>query len=169
MVKIKRIIIKIVRRLRAFRIISKEKSYIRDFKYSLKSCGENLSLYGKVDVVHNSRIVIGNDVCLNEKVYLNGESGIIIGNNVTLSYGVKVISTGYIIEDFIYNHKRNHFNDKTIIIGDNCWIGAASIILPGVHISGKNVIVGAGSVVTKDITESNVVYAGNPAKKIKDI
>ena len=54
-----------------------------------------------------------------------------------------------------------------IIIGNNCFIGARSTILPGVTI-GDNTIIGAGSVVTKDIP-SNVVAVGNPCKIIKDI
>lgn len=50
-------------------------------------------------------------------------------------------------------------------IGDNCVVGISAIILPGVRI-GNNVIVGAGSVVTKDVP-SNVIIAGNPARVIK--
>ena len=52
-------------------------------------------------------------------------------------------------------------------IGRNCWIGAGSIILPGVTI-GDNVVIGAGSVVTKDI-ESNVVAVGNPCKVMRPV
>ena len=51
-----------------------------------------------------------------------------------------------------------------IVIDDNCFIGANSTILPGVHIH-ENVIVGAGSIVTKDL-EANSVYAGVPARRI---
>lgn len=52
-----------------------------------------------------------------------------------------------------------------IYIGENCFIGARSVILYGVTIA-DNVIVAAGSVVTKSINESNVIVAGNPAKVI---
>lgn len=55
----------------------------------------------------------------------------------------------------------------SICIGKNTWIGANVIILPNVKI-GDNVVIGAGSVITKDI-EDNTVYAGNPARKIKEI
>jgi maltose O-acetyltransferase len=54
-----------------------------------------------------------------------------------------------------------------VTIGDNCWLGAGSIICPGVTI-GNNVVVGAGAVVTKDFGD-NVVIAGNPAKVIKEL
>lgn len=56
-------------------------------------------------------------------------------------------------------------NDKPIIIEDDVWIGSRVILLPGVTI-GKGAIVGAGSVVTKDVGE-NAIVAGNPAKEIK--
>lgn len=55
---------------------------------------------------------------------------------------------------------------KPTIIGKDCWIGAHSIIMAGVRI-GDGVIVAAGSVVTKDLEEYGV-YAGTPAKRIKD-
>lgn len=56
---------------------------------------------------------------------------------------------------------------KPIKIGDNCWLGAGVIVLPGVTI-GDNVVVGAGSVVTKDVPD-NVVVAGNPARVIRQL
>lgn len=54
---------------------------------------------------------------------------------------------------------------KPVTIGDNVWVGGNCIILPGVSI-GNNAIIGAGSVVTKDVPE-NAVVAGNPAKVIR--
>lgn len=51
-------------------------------------------------------------------------------------------------------------------IGDNCFIGGGTIILPGIHI-GNNCIVGAGSVVTKDVPD-NCIVAGNPARIIRE-
>jgi galactoside O-acetyltransferase len=54
-----------------------------------------------------------------------------------------------------------------IHIGKNCWLGAGVIVLPGITI-GDNTVVGAGSVVTKDLP-ANVVAVGNPAKVIKKL
>lgn len=56
---------------------------------------------------------------------------------------------------------------KSIKIGRNVWIGSNSTILPGVTV-GDNAVIGAGSVVTRDVPE-NMVAAGNPAKVIKCI
>ena len=55
----------------------------------------------------------------------------------------------------------------SVIIEDNCWIGAGVIICPGVHI-GENRVIGAGSVVVHDIP-ANSVAAGNPCKVIRKI
>ena len=52
-------------------------------------------------------------------------------------------------------------------IGKNCWIGANAVVLPGITI-GDNVVIGAGSVVTKDIP-SNVVAAGNPCRVLRQV
>ncbi len=57
---------------------------------------------------------------------------------------------------------------KGATIGENTKIGANATILPDIII-GKNCLVGAGSLVTKNLLEDNYVYAGNPAKKIKHI
>ena len=56
---------------------------------------------------------------------------------------------------------------KEVVIGDHVWVGANSIILKGVHI-GRGAVIGAGSVVTKDVPEMTI-YAGNPARYIKDV
>ncbi len=85
-----------------------------------------------------------------------------IGNNVTLAPRVHILahdaSTGLFLK---YTRFAN------VSIGNNVFIGAGSIILPGVEI-GDNVIIGAGSIVSKNIP-SNSVAAGNPAKVIKPI
>ena len=54
-----------------------------------------------------------------------------------------------------------------MLIGENCWIGAGAVILPGVTI-GDNTVIGAGSVVTKDIP-ANVVAFGNPCRVQREI
>lgn len=92
--------------------------------------------------------------------YIQATNGIIFGNNVELGPGVKIISSNHDINNF-----RKHLKCKSIIIGNNVWVGANSIILPSVEI-GDNVIIGAGSIVTKNIP-SNSIAVGNPCMVIK--
>lgn len=90
-----------------------------------------------------------------------------IGNDVTIASDVKLIT-----HDGSSRLFRNKFPEMSrfgnrfapIIVEDNVFIGMNALILPGVRI-GTNSIVGAGSVVTKDV-EANTVVAGNPARKI---
>lgn len=145
----------------------KEKKKINTFKKPLASCGNNLHLFGIPEISYCNRLKIGNDCRINSNVYINARSGITIGNDVTLSNGSKIISTGYDISHWINTGEKIHTENASVFIGDHCWIGANAIILPGVRITGEYVVVGAGAVVTKDITESKVVVAGVPAKIIK--
>ena len=94
--------------------------------------------------------------------YINATNGIYFGKNILFASGVKLISGNH---DF--NDRESHIEESPIVVKDNVWLGANVVVLPGVTI-GKNTIVGAGSVVTKNL-DSNSVYAGNPAKKIKDL
>lgn len=86
---------------------------------------------------------------------------ITIGDNVALGPGVKFLSGGH-----DYSRENLPVVASPIKVGDRVWIGGLSIILPGVTI-GEGAIVGAGSVVTKDVAPHTVV-AGNPARYIKD-
>ena len=87
-----------------------------------------------------------------------------IGNDVTITKGV-ILLCHDMGKDYIHKKKHNNEIVGRIKIGDNCFIGMNSIILPNVKI-GNNVVVGAGSVVTKSIPD-NAVVAGNPIKIIR--
>ena len=139
----------------------------KSFAESLASCGENLKLFGEPIIFSPERLSVGDDFRINHNVYINARSGVTIGDDVTLSYGAKIISTGYDVEHWMNTGEKMHIVDAPVTIGNHCWIGTDAIILPGVNITGEYVVVAAGAVVTKDITESKVVVGGVPAKIIK--
>lgn len=93
--------------------------------------------------------------------YFQAINGINLGRNCLFAPSVKLISANH---DF-HMHERS-VESTAISIGDDCWIGANAIILPGVRL-GNDCIVGAGSVVTKSFIESGLLIAGNPARVIK--
>lgn len=136
-------------------------------KNAVASCGNNLKVLGKTEIIAPERITIGNDCKINSTVLINARSGVFIGDDVTLSPGSKILSTGYDVERWIKTGKKVHTEDTPVKIGNHCWIGTDAIILPGVDISGEYVVIAAGAVVTKDITESKVIVAGVPAKIVK--
>ena len=84
---------------------------------------------------------------------------ITIGDNVTLAPCVHILA--HDSSTYMFLGKTRAAN---VVIGSNVFVGAGSIILPGVHI-GNRVIIGAGSIVTKDIPD-NSVAVGNPAKVV---
>jgi carbonic anhydrase/acetyltransferase-like protein (isoleucine patch superfamily) len=90
-----------------------------------------------------------------------------IGNNVHIASGVNILTHGFdwSVLKGLYNDVVGSFGE--VVIGNNVFIGSRATILKGCHI-GDNVIVGAGSVVTKDLA-SNAVYVGNPARRLCSI
>jgi len=100
---------------------------------------------------------------LAKNCFFDARNGIVIGKNVWIAHGVNFISQDH--SNIDYNQYKT---ENPIVIGDNCLIGANSIILPGVQL-GEHTIVGAGSVVTKSFLEGNIIIAGNPAKIVKKI
>lgn len=104
----------------------------------------------KMDIGSNVRISwrANLDITINPR-------GIHIGDDVLITRGV-----------YIMAHDAARGIKRDVYIGANCFIGIASIILPGVHI-GNNCIVGTGAVVTKDFPDNSII-AGNPAKRIKE-
>jgi acetyltransferase-like isoleucine patch superfamily enzyme len=95
--------------------------------------------------------------------FQNFNGSIIIGKGTYIAPNVGIITA---------NHDPNNLEcylpANNVVIGQNCWIGMNSVILPGVNL-GDHTIVGAGSVVTKSFFEGNCIIAGNPAKLIKFI
>lgn len=131
-----------------------------------KSCGKPLPKIGNhAKISHPAMISCGRGVVLNSLVYLDGKGGIELGDNVTVSCGGKII-TGSLEIDETGTLGKHHIRKK-VVIGNNVWIGTDAIILPGVTIGG-NTIIGAGSVVTKDL-EGGRIYAGIPARAIREI
>ena len=115
-----------------------------------------------------AEIFIGDNVGISGAT-INATKSVRIGNNVLVGSGCLITDTDSHPID--WQDRINNLNEKTIsspvVIEDNVFIGARSIILKGVTI-GKNSVIGAGSVVVKSIPE-NCIAGGNPAKVIKHL
>lgn len=107
----------------------------------------------------------GHHVYANFNLTMVDDTDIFVGDNVMFGPNVTVATAGHPVEPE-RRRKAAQFNIP-VHIGDNVWIGAGAVILPGVTI-GENSVIGAGSVVTKDIP-ANVVAVGNPCRVLREI
>ena len=108
---------------------------------------------------------LGNNVYFNFNATLVDDTHIYIGDCTMLGPNVVIATAGHPILPEL-REKALQYN-LPVHIGRNCWLGAGVIVLPGVTI-GDNTVIGAGSVVTKDIP-ANVVAVGNPCKVLREI
>lgn len=90
-----------------------------------------------------------------------------LGNNVLVGGGVQIFDNDFHPINYRERQEAEKIKTNPVIVEDNVFIGANSIILKGVRI-GKGSVIGAGSVVTKNVP-ANEVWAGNPARYVKTI
>ncbi|QKZ15435.1 acyltransferase [Spirosoma sp. KUDC1026] len=114
---------------------------------------ESTKIYGK-----KNKLNIGSFTYVGD-VHIALHDNIVIGNNVCINNGVFLLSASHDILDPAWKHKK-----APIKIGDYVWIATNAIILPGVTI-GNGAVIGAGAVVSKDIYDHEIAI-GNPAKAI---
>ena len=144
------------------------------FKRKLR-IGNNPLILNNFDIRSRDLIKIGNDVQINKNVTMDatGSLGIYIGNKVSIAPGCYIRSAnhsfskdGIAIQDQGWDYKNIQFKNKeySVVIEDDVWIGANSIILLGAHI-GKGSVLNAGSVVSYNIPAYSIAV-GNPARVV---
>ena len=107
----------------------------------------------------------GNNVYANFNLTLVDDTHIYVGGGTMFGPNVTIATAGHPIDPELRSRGLQY--NMPVRIGSNCWFGAGAIVMPGVTI-GDNVVIGAGSVVTRDIP-SNVVAVGNPCKVLRPI
>jgi maltose O-acetyltransferase len=163
---------------------SPSKGNLKRLKSLFHSCGE------EVFIEHGFHMDYGDNITIGDRVFININCTIIdgkgaesnledskattslltpgkisIGNDCLIGPNVQLLAVSHDVEPLSRLEKHNYVNDITI--GKNVWLGGGVIILAGVDI-GDNAVIGAGSVVTKNVDKKSL-YAGNPARKIRDI
>ena len=108
---------------------------------------------------------LGSNIYANAGLKLVDDTHIYIGDNTMLGPDVVLATAGHPIDPELRG-KGLQYN-LPVRIGKNCWLGAGVIVMPGITI-GDNTVIGAGSVVTKDIP-SSVVAVGNPCKVLREV
>lgn len=107
----------------------------------------------------------GKNVYANFNLTLVDDTHIYVGDYTMIGPNVVIATAGHPILPELREQAYQY--NMPVRIGKNCWIGSGAIILPGITI-GDNVVVGAGSVVTKDLP-SNVVAVGNPCRVLREV
>ena len=141
----------------------KKQRYMKDV---FAECGENcyieLPFYANWGGHH---VHFGSGIYANSNLTLVDDGHIYVSDKVMFGPNVTIATANHPIDPELRSRALQY--NKDVYIGENVWIGAGVIIVPGVHI-GKNTVIGAGSVVTKDIPE-NVVAVGNPCRVLREI
>lgn len=126
------------------------------------------SLIAENVYIGSNKLVMGKNTFVNVGSFLDGNAQIILEDYVRCGPHVKILTGTH---NYRLSKIRRRPEDgtvsKKVIIKKGCWIGMGSIILPGITIA-EGCIIAAGSVIIKD-TEPNGLYAGNPAKRVKDL
>ena len=134
-------------------------------KEILAEVGENCYVEPPLHANWGCHTHFGNNVYANFNLTLVDDTDIYVGDSVLFGPNVVVAVAGHPVDPEL-RRKVAQFN-LPVHIGNNVWIGAGAIILPGITI-GDNSVIGAGSVVTKDIP-ANVVAVGNPCRVLREI
>lgn len=141
-------------------------TYRRLLKEMFAEIGENCYIqppfYANFGGAH---VHFGSNIYANFNLTFVDDTHIYVGDYTMFGPNVTIASAGHPICPEL--RKQGYQYNMAVHIGKNCWIGAGVIILPGITI-GDNVVVGAGSVVTKDLP-SDVVAVGNPCRILRKV
>ncbi|MBN1816157.1 MAG: hypothetical protein JW828_02280 [Sedimentisphaerales bacterium] len=129
-----------------------------------KHCGSGVRIGQWARFGSGAQISLGKNSSIGRNCWLLGD--VDIGDDVGIAPDVVVLSSNHNTEDItVPMNRQGQQASQPVHIGNDVWIGTRAILLPGVHI-GEHSIIGAGSVVTKDVPAYAVV-GGNPAKVIR--
>jgi maltose O-acetyltransferase len=133
-------------------------------KRLFKNIGENVNVERLAFFGTGEQMEIGDNSGLGIDCYITHAK---IGKNVMMGPGVLYIKSNHRFDRLdIPMMGQGHTHEKKLTIGDDVWIGARVIFLPGISV-GNGAVIAAGSVVTKDVPDFAVV-AGNPARLVRD-
>ncbi len=137
----------------------------RMLKNLLGKCGANIVIEPPFYCDYGSHIFLGENFYANHNLIILDAAKVTIGDNVFIGPNVGLHTAGHPLDYQTRNQGLEYA--LPITLGNNVWIGAGVNIVPGVSV-GDNSVIGAGSVVTKNIP-ANVVAAGNPCRVLREI
>lgn len=123
--------------------------------------GKKVNIKPGVNIKYPWKLIIGNYTWIGEKVWIDNLTDVRIGNNVCISQDAMLLCGNH-------NYKKSSFDliVQPIILEDGVWIGAQSVVCPGVTCY-SHAVLAVGSIANKDL-ESYTIYQGNPAVKVRE-
>ena len=144
-----------------YRITKKAREIIKEL---IPNAGTNLYIEPPFFCDYGYNIICGDNVYFNVNCVILDGAKVTIGDNVFFAPNVQIYTANHPLDAEL---RKTLENALPISIGNDCWIGGNTVILPGITI-GKGCVIGAGSVVTKNIP-NNSLAVGNPAKVIRKL
>lgn len=134
---------------------------------TLRTYGANNYICNGVQFFTPEKISLGDHVWIGNNVKIDGRGSVQIGSGCILARDIEIISSNHYFqgEDLLEIPYDKRFLSKPVVIQENVWMGIRAVILPGVTI-GEGAVIGACSVVTKDIPPLAIV-GGNPARVLR--
>ena len=123
------------------------------------------NIFANVFIEGFEGLTMGQDVSINRSSNLSCAGGVVLGDHVAIGHGTSIISTNHSFNDPTTPIKYQPISTAPVSIGDNVWIGAQVVILPGVSIA-PGCVIAAGAVVSKSVEMPDMIVAGVPAKPI---
>ena len=142
--------------------VEKQDEIIRSI---LGKAGKNVHIEAPFHCDYGKNITVGDNFFANYNCTILDVGNVVIGDNVMFAPNVSIYTAGHPIHPDSRNSGYEY--GIAITIGDNVWVGGNVVITPGVKI-GNNVVIGAGSIVTKDLPD-NVIAVGNPCRVLREI
>jgi maltose O-acetyltransferase len=134
-------------------------------KRQLKFCGSGVRFRREIRIDCPQNVSLGERVYIGDRAVLDGRGGITIGNHTTLGFNVVILSANHDYQSNALPYEHNVYIHKPVAIGQNVWIGANALIVPGVSI-GDGAIVAAGTVVTNNV-EPMAIVGNQPMRTLK--
>lgn len=129
--------------------------------------GRNVKISSSLKVYGAGTLEVGDNTWIGYQTLIVASSSVVIGANCDIAPRV-YIGTGTHLVDVNSDHIAAKDISMDVCIGNGCWLCTNSVILPGVKI-GKKSVVAAGAVVTKTFNDNNILIAGVPAEKKKNL
>jgi maltose O-acetyltransferase len=141
-------------------------SYDQQLRDLLGSVGEDVVVWPGLRVDYGPNIRLGDGVFLNVDATILDVCPVSIGKDTRIGPGVQILTPLHPLTDHALRATGWEYG-APVTIGENCWFGGNVTVCPGVTI-GDNVVVGAGSVVTRDLPD-NVLAVGTPARVVREL